>query len=417
VIDSQDVTIIQTYIEQTELNLDTIVFEGVTDEEKKTIDDLKTYISELPQAQKLQAMTYIQRMQENWNDDTEKTRVIIDFETYLIDNNVEKADDMFNLLESLLVVGQQDTSEKGIAFQALKNLIPQTIVCDTTEEYATCSAMLEDKLQKIYESNDQEANKALGTQILDVIGNSQDMTTSQKLDFKAILKSFVYGGVSNIPEDEKQQVIDETPTQGGSSGLIGILVTITYWIAIFILIFGVIIGLYYVYYRLTNKDENTGFQDFIIDKTSFKKAERQAENTKEKVKDALATDILSSSNTVQTQAPKQEADPLGANTLEENTAPPSQDEAKSEDTSSSDENVPDWLAGNFSSSEENVPSPEPASEPEISQDEIAPQTPSEQQTQVASDTPPVDDSPTDEQIEQETQIDDSSVPDWLKQDF
>ena len=69
-------------------------------------------MTDLPQAQKLQAMEYMERLQESWNDDTEKTRIIIDFEGYLIDNNVEKADEMFELLESLLVVGQEDTSEK-----------------------------------------------------------------------------------------------------------------------------------------------------------------------------------------------------------------------------------------------------------------------------------------------------------------
>jgi len=36
------------------------------------------------------------------------------------------------------------------------------------------------------------------------------MTNKQKTDFKAILKTFVYGGVENIPEEEKKEIINET---------------------------------------------------------------------------------------------------------------------------------------------------------------------------------------------------------------
>jgi hypothetical protein len=36
---------------------------------------------------------------------------------------------LIDLLESLLVEGEEVISEKAIAFNALKNLIPTTIVC------------------------------------------------------------------------------------------------------------------------------------------------------------------------------------------------------------------------------------------------------------------------------------------------
>jgi hypothetical protein len=45
------------------------------------------------------------------------------------------------------------------------------------------------------------------------------MTSDQKLDFKAILTSLVYGGdVNSIPEIEKQEVIDESPDSPSDSG-------------------------------------------------------------------------------------------------------------------------------------------------------------------------------------------------------
>jgi hypothetical protein len=48
------------------------------------------------------------------------------------------------------------------------------------------------KLEDIRNSDDIEANKILGSEILTVIGATDLMTTEQKLDFKAILYTFVY---------------------------------------------------------------------------------------------------------------------------------------------------------------------------------------------------------------------------------
>jgi hypothetical protein len=45
------------------------------------------------------------------------------------------------------------------------------------------------------------------------------MTNEQKLDFKAILKALIYGGnVSEIPDGEKQEIIDEAPNVSQSDG-------------------------------------------------------------------------------------------------------------------------------------------------------------------------------------------------------
>ena len=75
----------------------------------------------------------------------------------------------------------------------------------------SCYDSLLSKLEDIRSSDDVEYNKALGKEILNAIGtqSSDIMSNTQKLDFKAILTSLVYGGdVSEIPEDEKQEVLD-----------------------------------------------------------------------------------------------------------------------------------------------------------------------------------------------------------------
>ncbi len=85
----------------------------------------------LPQQQRLKSLSYIQKLQENWNDSTEKTRTILDFEDYIFELNLPNENEIITLLESLLVEGQDDQSNNQITYQALVNLIPKEIVCPT----------------------------------------------------------------------------------------------------------------------------------------------------------------------------------------------------------------------------------------------------------------------------------------------
>jgi len=46
---------------------------------------------------------YLQSLQEEWFDYTEKTRVIIEFESYIDSTGIDTVDIIIDLLESLLV--------------------------------------------------------------------------------------------------------------------------------------------------------------------------------------------------------------------------------------------------------------------------------------------------------------------------
>jgi len=93
-IDSEDIKILKTYIEEEEeIDPSTIQFDWVTEIEKQKIEELKSLVVWLDQVQRVEAMNYIQKLQEEWFDDTEKTRVIIDFEAYLDQNTPEIADE------------------------------------------------------------------------------------------------------------------------------------------------------------------------------------------------------------------------------------------------------------------------------------------------------------------------------------
>jgi len=75
------------------------VNEGV----KVKIEKLKVMVSNLEAENRIKGMKFIQKLQENWSDDTEKTKTILEFEGFLADSGVESAGDIIDLLESLLV--------------------------------------------------------------------------------------------------------------------------------------------------------------------------------------------------------------------------------------------------------------------------------------------------------------------------
>lgn len=80
------------------------------------------------------------------------------------------------------------------------------------------------------------------------------MTNQQKLDFKAILTSLVYGGdVTQIPEDDMNDVINQPDSQSvdeGSGGVLSFVFTILKYIAYLLIIFLVLVAGYYLVYFL-----------------------------------------------------------------------------------------------------------------------------------------------------------------------
>ncbi len=455
VIASQDITITKDFIEETSIDPDSLVFEWVSDSEKEKIEKLKWFLSKLPQQQKLQAMNYVQKLQENWNDNTEKTRTILDFENYIFELGLEDEDEIIALLESLLVEWQEDQSAKQITYTALVNLIPQDIECPV--ESGTCYDSMLSKLEDIRNSDDVEYNKTLGKEILEVVWTTESMTNSQKLDFKAILTSLVYGGnIESIPEEEKQEVIaedipiEESSASGGSK-ILSLLLTILKWIGILIGVFILLVAALYVLYLLFNKDKTIGFSEFVGNITSFGKNN----TTTSSQQDSETEDILAEFNTSQDEEKDTSSDILsGATDTDTNAAKDITDIQVKDDVLSQpwkNEDVPDWLKGNFSpeSSEDKDPASSNVIDTaqEKTQDDIslnawdedvpdwlkaaeskAPQekkdtTPESTIQDTKKDAPKQEktetlpeSSSTDTllDVDAETKIDENNIPDWLK---
>ncbi|MDP2090787.1 MAG: PKD domain-containing protein [Candidatus Gracilibacteria bacterium] len=379
VIDSKDITIIKSYIEDKIIDLNNIVFKGVSESIKLKIEKLKEHVNKLPKEHKLKAMMYVQKLQEDWFDNREKTNVILEFEGFIQDTKIENSEEIINLLESLLVDDQKDKSEKSIAFIALKNLIPQTIICKDikTAIETNCYLDLVSKLEAIKDNENVDENKVLGTEILKAIAGDTVMTNKQKTDFKAILKTLIYGGLSNIPTNEIGPVEQETQNTS-TSNFIDLLINILKWLFYIIIGFGLIIFIFYIYYLIVNKDKNIGFQDFIIDRTSgIKKSKIES-------KDDGLSDIL---NEIQNN------EKIDNKTIE--TKPEIKVILKNTDIKQENkkDEVPDWLKGSFA--EEVIP-------------EIKPETKPETKSEIKQETKT-------EEIKQETKTE--TVPDWLKGSF
>jgi len=269
-IHSYDFTIEKTYIVEEEIDLESIVFDGVSDGEKERIEKLKSLLTDLPTEKRLPAMKFVQRLQDEWFDVRWKTDTIVEMQMFLSQVPEYDPTEVNELLESFLVNDNADKWEREVAYNALQNLIPENVECETSDEFSSCRNMLTAKLESIKNSTNLDENRQFWVEILDIIGQQDKGTMSwdSKLRFKEVLKTFVYGGVSNIPQEEIDEISEdnETKTEKG----LWILKWILY-ISAFILGL-ILIGLigFFIFYKVKNQDDNVEFQDFIIEKTSGK---------------------------------------------------------------------------------------------------------------------------------------------------
>ncbi|MFK7779797.1 MAG: PKD domain-containing protein, partial [Candidatus Gracilibacteria bacterium] len=429
VVGSKDITIIKNYIEEEMVDIDSIIFEGVSESIKLKIEKLKEYVSALPKQHKLKALMYVQKLQEEWGDNREKTNVILDFEGFIYDIEISNTDEIINLLESLLVDNQKDQSEKAITFNALKNLLPTTIVCtDSTEgTQALCYEEMVLKLEGIRDSENIENSKVIGEEILEVVAVDTVMTNKEKTDFKAILKTLIYGGVENIPMEEKNEIIKET-VSGGTSNFMGLLLGIFKWIFYIILGFiGIVTG-YYIYYLLVNKDKHLGFQDFIIEKTSGVKSIENRDNDT-----GMGVDILNDLNIEKDTKNKedksfdtkieykQEKIPEVIKQKEVQKVPEVKTEEIIKKESGKNEEVPDWLKGSFTEDKVSETKTEVKKEekPKVKEEKSKVEISQKKKQDKISDVKKDEKKEiiTDKKIEEATKIEDNDIPDWLKGSF
>lgn len=397
VVDSKDIIITKNYIKEEIVDINNIVFEGVSESIKLKIEKLKEFVSNLPKEHKLKALMYVQKLKDEWSDNREKTNVILELEWFIYDTWVENTEEIINLLESLLVDNQKDQSEKAITFNALKNLLPTTIVCTDVVEWTQkqCYEEMVSKLEAIRDNENIDQNKILWVEILDVVAVDTVMTTKQKTDFKAILKTLVYGWVENIPTVDKEEIIANDTWS--SSNFMSLLFGIIKWVFYIVLWFVWIVWGYYIYYLVVNKDKNIWFQDFIIEKTSWVKHIKNKEDT------WIEAEIFEELNNKPEKIEEEKEEEIKEEEVEEK-------KVEQREESWTKEQVPDWLKWSFSE-EEKVETKKPEKIEEVTEEEITEEEVEEEKVEQKEEII------SDEQIEEETKIEKENIPDWLRWSF
>ena len=311
----QNITISKKYI--TEEKKEDIIFTWVSKSDEEKIASLKNYISKLPESYKATWTKYIERLQSEWFDETEKTKVILEFEGFIDNPNIPNSTEIINLLESILISWEEDKSQKNIAFTALKNLITTSISCDFDNKvYKTCKDYLVSVLEEIKNSSNIDKNTELWKTILTSIASDSSMTTKEKEDFKEILRILINWEIPTSAEEIK--------VVSGEKWFFSAILWFLKWLALvimyIILFIGVIVLWFWLYYKFMSKDITKSFEEFILEKTKFKKTDSEwltwlddTKNTKiennikeEPIKDPFAFDSIDENNNISTDVKEEQ---------------------------------------------------------------------------------------------------------------
>lgn len=293
--------------------------------EAQKIDELAGTIRNLPDTERTVLMKYYNILLENWDSNFEKTKTLIDIQTYVQDSaNITQAEKE-NLIRIIDEIFSQDidiTNQTEMAIKLIKSLIPEK-----SENYQ----ILMEKISEIesHPSN-HERNRVLGKEILEIIIADGSIEEKYIIIIKNNLQIIINSALPTETEIEKPKN-NSSEKWWVMSLLSGLGKTILFIIWIIFLI-GIIA---FVIYLLKRKDSNVGFQDYMIDKFAH------GEEKKETINNEVKTEIKK-------EDPKPIEDPL------KNFTPPvdpitsiiqNSNEIKKEETSKIEDNsvMPDWL--------------------------------------------------------------------------
>jgi len=449
-VDSKDIVIEKLYIKE-EKEPELWPLDGVSDDVKLKIENLKFAIKELPQEYRIQGLKYIEKLQDNWKDETEKVRTIMEFQDFIDTTWVDNIEEIIVLIDALLLK-EWDKWDKALYYAASKWLIPKDIECKTSWE--SCKVFLDSKIDQINNSDDIENNRKLWSEILKVVAVTSLMNEKEKNDFKAVLKLLIYSSLGDIPGWEVDEVIagDEqswknTPTKvepiwSDSSWeegwddwkLMSFLKTVWKWSLWILWVLIVWMFVFWILDFIKNRKTWESFEDFVDNKSWDEDVLWDVLSDKEEV-DPLASGWNTEKKSwVFSEEPKKETkvspDPLSSwNEIQKETQVFTPPEIKKEDNlnKNNDWVVPDWL---WTSGDSDVL--EKTNTKEVKNNDISNNT-DEDNTSLEeenvwfslSDWEELKDNKASEvkkeeieqdiDLEEETKLEEEKVPDWLKE--
>lgn len=261
--------------------------------DREQIDALHALIRDLPTEDRIILMKKYNLLAENWDSPFERTKILIDIQehvTYVGTIEKHKQSAISDVIDAIIRGQAEMVDQIDLAVKLIRDLIPQE---------SPHSVSIQEKLNAI-QSHPQntEENRRLGKEILELIQNDTTIEDKYKLLIKNQLEIIIRGGQANVSPD----TTPPPKSPGSGSGILGIIGTV---VKIFFIILGILLGIFlalYAYFRMTKKEGESGFQDFLIDRIFHKKPpetsrEHLPTNVSEKIQVSVSETLQSPQNT------------------------------------------------------------------------------------------------------------------------
>jgi hypothetical protein len=350
VIATRTINIILDYIASTSeagIDLTGTGTAGLSQGDRSKLEELSKLIRELTEGDRIILMQRYNTLVENWNNTFDKAKSLIDIQEGIESGTMdtEQKAKLSKIVDELLIGDAQVTDEVGIAVHLIRDLIPaespnHDILISKLTEIESHPTLL-------------DANRKLGTEMLVLIETDTTIPDKYKVHIKNQLSIIVNGGSASVPTDTGSGTTVDTSSSDGILGFIAGFVKIFFIIIGIIFLIG-IIG--FIFYRLSRKDDNIGFQDFLID--SVFHSRRDAPVSGEPPRSTIVVngipplrkeDPLSSYTPIVTP---QRIDPMIGNTVTEMSVSPQPDPLATPlavsvpeitESPTVSETIPDWL--------------------------------------------------------------------------
>lgn len=222
--------------------------------DRAKLDELASLIRSIDDTNRLILMKSYNSLVENWDDTFTKSRTLIEIQS-LVDESPIPADKkaaISTTINDLLSGESQSTDDITLAAKLIAGLISKS----------QNAAILTEKLSAI-ESHPQsfEENVILAKEIFEIIQKDSSIDDDTKKYIYNQLGVIKNGWGQNM-DQESVQAPDKSGFRSGILGFIGGVVKV-FFIIVGLVVFVILLG--YIFYRISRKSDNIGFQDFLID--------------------------------------------------------------------------------------------------------------------------------------------------------
>ncbi len=243
----------------------------LTEFDKKELDTLSGLIRSIEDENRIILMQLYNTLIENWDDSFSKAKTLIELQEKIEIQNIsdEKKWEFIKTLDALLVGDSQATDDVTLAAKLIEWLIPtssksRTIILEKLELIKSHPTLLTE-------------NKILAQDILKMVEVDDTIENKYKLHIKNQIITILNGGIIPAVTSGEPSVVTPEKEQSWILSLISGVVRI-FFILLGVIIFVILLA--YLFYRLSRRNQNIGFQDFLIDSVFHaKKQESSSINT------------------------------------------------------------------------------------------------------------------------------------------